>query len=583
MKIRIESGRGVPREEKLNPLFSDHSLLIPRRTFLKTLATAGLSSALIGCAGAGSTVRLRHRFDLIIRKGTVIDGTGTDGMPVDVGIRDGRIDAIGNLDGTDALRVIDASGLVITPGFIDIHSHTDSQILIRPKAESKVRQGVTTEVTGADGDSMAPLGGPSLDRQLQTFKDEYEFDCPYRDIDGFLTLLEQRGSAQNVLTLAGLGTIRECVVGLENRPATTDEMRRMKEELLRAIEQGCWGASTGLEYTPGSFATTEELTELMQSVPERYRIYATHMRNEDNTLLEAIAEAITICRNSGARLQVSHLKASYRVNWHKQAKAIELLEEAIAQGMEVHADRYPYIAYATDLTALFPLWSREGGVEKFLGRLRDPESVRRMREDVLKKVDGLGSWDSVMISRAKKEEHKSYLGRTVGQIASEISTDPFEFVVELLQSEEGKVGMVGFGMDEAGTEMVLKWRNTMVSSDAGAYAPDSPSRPHPRAYGTFPRAIAYYQRERKLMTLPEMIRKMTSLPAQKLGLQDRGTLKVGAWADIVIFDYQNIRDRATFVDPHQFPEGIPYVLVNGVPVVDGNTQTSALPGKVIRS
>lgn len=567
----------------MNPLLSDHPPLIPRRTFLKTLAAAGLSSALIDCAGAGSTVRLRHRFDLIIRKGTVIDGTGSDGMLADVGIRDGRIEAIGNLDGADALRVIDASGLVVTPGFIDIHSHTDSQILIRPKAESKVRQGVTTEVTGADGGSMAPFGGPSLQQQLQSFKEDYDFDCPYRDIDGFLTLLEQHGSAQNILTLAGLGTIRECVVGLENRPATTDEMRRMKKELLRAIEQGCWGASTGLEYTPGSFATTEELSELMQNVPERYRIYATHMRNEDNTVLEAITEAITICRNSGARLQVSHLKASYRVNWYKQARAIEMLEEAIAQGMEVHADRYPYIAYATDLTALFPLWSREGDTGKFLGRLRDPESIARIREDVLKKVNGLGSWDSVMISRAKKEEHKSYLGRTVGQIAGEISADPFELAVELLLSEGGKVGMVGFGMDEAGTEMVLKWRNTMVSSDAGAYAPDSPSRPHPRAYGTFPRAIAYYQRERKLMTLPEMIRKMTSLPAQKIGLKDRGTLRVGAWADIVVFDYQNIRDRATFIDPHQFPEGIPYVLVNGVPVVDVNTQTSALPGKVIRS
>jgi N-acyl-D-amino-acid deacylase len=554
-----------------------------RRQFLKTVVVAGASSALAAGTGAGMLLHVRAPFDVIIRNGMMMDGLGSDPLRIDIGIRDGRILALGDLSRSEGGRTVDASGLIVSPGFIDIHSHTDSQILSRPTADSKVRQGVTTEVTGADGSSMAPVGGPSLERDLQAFRHDHGFECPYRDIAGFLSLVEERRCAQNFLTLAGLGTIRKCVVGMENRPATLDEMRLMKDGLRRAIEQGCWGVSTGLEYTPGSFATTDEITELMKIVPERYRAYHTHLRNEDNTLLEAIGEAITICKESGARLQVSHLKASFRVNWHKQKRAIEMLEEAIAGGMEVHVDRYPYIAYATTLAGLFPLWSREGGTEQFLERLQDPGALARVKEDVLKKVQGLGSWESVMITRVRKEEHKTYPGRTVARLAEELSVDPFDFTVDLMLKEEGNVGMVGFGMDEEGTELVLRWRNAMVASDAGAFAPGSTSRPHPRAYGTFPRAIGLYQRERNITTLPEMIRKMTSLPAQKLGLSDRGMIKAGAWADVVVFDYGLIRDRATFLDPHQFPEGITHVLVNGVPVVDGGVQTDALPGQVLRS
>lgn len=556
---------------------------LPRREFIKHVAAAGLSSTLLSCAGSVGSVQTRSRFDLLIRRGMMIDGTGANTQLADIGIREGRIVAIGNLADVSADRTINAAGKIVVPGFIDIHSHVDSRILVAPKAESKVRQGVTTEVVGADGDSMAPRGGRLFKDQQAEFQRSYRFELPYRDIDGFLNELQKRGTAQNILTFVGLGTIRECIVGMDNRPASADEMRRMKIEVAKAIEQGCFGASTGLEYTPGSFASTEELTALMRAVPERNRLYSTHMRNEDNTLLEAIEEAIAICRNSGARLQVSHLKASYRINWHKQARALEMLDQAITEGIEVHADRYPYIAYATGLAALFPLWSRVGGTEQFLARLKNDDELSRIRPDVLNKVNGLGSWNAVMISSAGKENHKGYLGRTVEAISNELSADPFELVVELLITENGDVGMVGFGMNEEGTEMVLQWKNTIISSDAGAYSPSSASRPHPRAYGTFPRAIAYYQRERRLTTLPEMIRKMTSLPAQKLGLNDRGTLRQGNWADIVVFDYETIQDRATFVNPHQFPDGIEFVIVNGAVVVDQNIQTNARPGHVVRS
>jgi N-acyl-D-amino-acid deacylase len=557
---------------------------ITRREFLSAVLVAGAGSVVLGCGSGTPAAASRPPLDLVIKGGHVLDGTGAEEKLVDVGIRDGRIVALGGLQEAKAARIIDATGLKVVPGFIDIHSHVDLDLVRNPGAESKIRQGVTTEVTGADGMSVAPLGGPSLDRTLKAFRDDYGFDCPYRDMDGFFRFTEQRRHAPNLISMIGLGTIREVVVGETNRPARADEMDQMKREVVRAVEQGCWGVSTGLEYTPGSFASTEELTALVRVVPEEYRIYATHMRNEDNRLLEAIEEAVTIARGANASLQVSHLKASYKINWQKQERAIAMLQEASDKGMSVHADRYTYIAYNTDLVALFPLWSRDGGTEGLLVRLKDPTNLMRIRGDVQRKIDGLGSWDAILISSVKREDDRRYQGKTVQQIAAEEHVDPFEFAVALMEREDGDVSIVGFGMDEAGTEMVLRWKNTMIASDAGASSPSaSTSRPHPRAYGTFPRAIAYYQRERKITTLPDMIRKMTSLPAQKLGLADRGTIGPGQAADIVLFDYTRINDRATFLDPHRFPDGVPFVIVNGEVVVDNNVQTTALPGKVLRS
>jgi N-acyl-D-amino-acid deacylase len=542
-----------------------------RRTFLQTSSAFGVGTILSSCS-AGLFVSQRNQFDLLIKNGAVIDGTGTNEFIADVGIRDGMIKAIGKIESTSADRILNATGHKVVPGFIDIHTHTDSAILRLPTADSKLRQGVTTEIGGADGDSRAP----------RKKKDEDD-ERLYTDFDGFFNHLQQKGSAQNFASMVGLGTIREVIVGEDDRPATPDEMEAMKREVVKAIEQGCVGVSTGLEYTPGSFASTEELWEVTKAAPEPFRLYASHMRNEDNTLLEAINEAISICRNSGARLQVSHLKASYKVNWYKQEIALKMLDDAIAEGIEVHADRYPYIAYQTGLANLFPLWSRDGGTEQFMNRLKDKSIVEKIKPDTLRKINGLGSWDSVMITSTKTEEAKGYIGKTIQQITSEQSVDPFEFCVDLMIKENGSVGMVGFGMDEAGTEMCLRWKNTIVASDGGAYSPSSKSNPHPRTYGTFPRAISYYQKERNICSLPEMIRKMTSMPAEKIGLKDRGTLEVGKAADVVIFDYTTIKDNATFLNPHQFPSGMPYVIVNGVLAVDKNTMTGKLPGKVLRS
>ena len=556
---------------------------ITRRQFLAASAASGVFWTLAGCGPGRHLISARPPLDIIIKGGSVLDGTGAPERLENIGVRDGKVVVLGNLESAEAGLVIDAGGLKVCPGFIDIHSHVDTSLFSNPYAESKVRQGVTTEVSGMDGESPAPVGGLTADRTLAAFREEFGFDCPYRDMDGYFNLLQKERTAQNVVSFVGLGTIRENVVGVENRPATAEEMAAMQREVRQAIEQGCWGVSTGLEYTPGSYASTEELWLLTKAAPEPYRIYATHLRNEADTGLEALAEAIVIARNSGARLQVSHLKAQNKRNWGMQARALEMLEEAIDSGLEVHADRYPYVAFSTSLSSLFPLWCREGGVERFLARLRDPVQLPRIKEDVQAKVDGLSSWDAVMITAVSSDESRRYQGKTVQQIATQEHVDPFEFTVDLLVKENGRCEMVGFGMDEAGTEMVLAWKNTMVCSDAGAYSPRSTSRPHPRAYGSFPRAIALYQRQRKIVSLPEMVRKMTSLPARKLGLTDRGVIAAGKSADLVLFDYEKIEDRATYLEPHQFPTGIPYVLVNGVAVVDRGNQTEALPGAVLRS
>ncbi|MFZ4622159.1 MAG: N-acyl-D-amino-acid deacylase family protein [Bacteroidota bacterium] len=543
-----------------------------RRKFIQTSASIGAGALIAGCVPGASSIAHKPQFDLLIKGGRVIDGTGAAETLADVGIRDGRIVALGTIDSVDALRVIDAKGMHVVPGFVDIHTHTDSNILNLPTADSKLRQGVTTEVGGADGESRAPRKTKGEDDEIL-----------YSDFDGFFNHLQRKGSAQNFASMVGLGTVREVIVGEDDRPATAAEMEAMRRMVRTAIEQGCCGVSTGLEYTPGSFASTEELWELTKAAPEPYRLYASHMRNEDNRVLEAIDEAVKIARHSGARLQISHLKSSYKINWYKNDITLKMLDDAIAEGIEVHADRYPYIAYQTGVANLFPLWSRDGGSEQFITRLKDKTILEKIRPETLRKINGLGSWDSVMIVSSKLDSNKAYIGKTIQQITNALNVDPFEFTVNLLIQEGGNVGMVGFGMDEEGTETVLRWKNTIVASDGGAYSPASKSNPHPRTYGTFPRAISYYQKERKLCTLPEMIRKMTSMPAQKIGLKDRGVLKQGNAADIVIFDYATIKDNATFLNPHQFPSGMPYVIVNGECAVDNNVISGKLPGKVLRS
>jgi len=559
---------------------------ISRREFIQTgsVTTAGL--LLMGYS-VFPKIQLNDRsLDILIKNGSVIDGTGKKEFVADVGIKDGRIVLIGKATDVSAKTVIDAKGLKVVPGFIDIHSHTDADLIINPRAESKIRQGVTTEITGQDGFSWGPLGGPEIELTRKNFLDQYGEELKWNTIGDFLNDFSQRKFSVNIATMVGLGTIREFVVGLDDRPANPDELKRMQFEVIKAIEEGAIGISTGLEYTPGSFASTDELIELCKVAPEKFRLYATHMRNEDNYVLEAIDEAIEISKRSNARLQISHLKVSGKSNWNKVDAVIEKIEKAVKDGLEVHADRYTYVAYHTNLSSLFPLWSRDGGTEKFLERLKDRNLQNQIREYVEKKVSNLdGDWNGVLISSIGKEEFKHYQGKTIQQLSEEFGMNGYETSVKILLDAENQVMMMGFGMEEKSTEKILAHPLVMISSDAGSHAPYPPMNreiAHPRAYGTFPRAIAKYVRERKICSLEEMIKKMTSMPADKLGFNDRGRIAEDKFADIVIFDYEKIQDRATFTEPHQYPDGIPYVIVNGEVVISNYDHTGAMPGKVLR-
>lgn len=559
---------------------------INRRKFIQS--SFFISSSLLLAKSSLRAISFRERkLDILIKNGSIIDGTGYGEFIADIGIKDKKIVAIGRLNEEDAVKIIDVKGLKVVPGFIDIHSHTDADLIINPKAESKIRQGVTTEITGQDGFSWGPIGGPELELTLKNFKEQYGEELKWRTIADFLNDFSNRKFAVNIATMVGLGTIREFVIGLDDRPASNDELKRMQYELIKALEEGAIGISTGLEYTPGSFASTEELIKLCEVVPEKYRLYSSHIRNEDNFVLEAIDEAIEIARKSNSRLQVAHLKVSGKSNWKKVDQVIEKIDNASKEGIEINADRYPYVAYHTNLSSLFPLWVRDGGKEKFLERLKDNSLKIDIREYVQKKVENLdGDWDGVLITSVGEESYRGYQGKTIKQISEELGEDPFDLTTKILIGTNDNVMMMGFGMEESSTEKILAHPKVMISSDAGSHAPYPPMNneiAHPRAYGTFPRAIARYVRERKICSLEEMIKKMTSMPANKLGIKDRGIIAENNYADIVIFDYETIQDRATFTDPHQYPSGIPYVIVNGKIVIENGEQTGELPGSVIRS
>ena len=560
---------------------------INRRKFLQNSSLVGTSAFVLGISGFPKITLTSREFDLIIANGYIIDGSGQKEFKGDLGIKDGKIVKIGQLASEKSARIIDAQGLKVSPGFIDIHSHTDVGLILNPKAESKIRQGVTTEVTGQDGSSWGPLGGPEFERTRQNFKERYGEELNWRTLGEFLNNFSNREFSLNLASMVGLGSVREYIVGLDDRSATKSEMEKMKDEVRKAIENGAVGVSTGLEYTPGSFASTEELIELCKAAPKQWRIYSTHMRNEDNQVLEAVDEAIRIARESGSSLQLSHLKVSGKSNWDKADQVLERMDRAAEEGIDIHADRYTYVAYHTGLSNLFPLWARDGGTKDFLSRLDDKSKLAEMKEYAEKKVSNLdGEWDGVLISSVGNSELKKYQGKTVEEIAVEEEADPFEAAVKIIKENDNRVMMMGFGMEEKSTEKIIAHPRVMIASDSGAHAPYPPMTKniaHPRAYGTFPRAIAYYSRERKVVPLEEMIKKMTSMPADKLGFSEKGRIGEGKAADIVIFDYENIKDKATFTNSHQYPEGIPYVIVDGKLVIEKGSHTGVMPGKVIRS
>lgn len=495
-----------------------------RRGFLKTSGQATLWFGLAGLLPGKALFPLgAASFDLVIRNGTIIDGLRDAAFRADIGITGEKIRALGNLQAAKAKSAIDASGKVVSPGFIDIHSHTGIELLVNPKGESKIRQGVTTELSGNCGDSEFPLK-EELGEEQKKDLERLNLRVDWVNAEGYLARLSREGIGLNQATLIGHGTLRDCVMGEERRPPTPAEMDRMKKIVAEALEQGAFGLSSGLEYAPGGFADTQEIIELCRVVSKYGGFYATHMRSEDSRVMEAVAEAVYIAEAAEVPVQVSHFKVCGTTNWWKMGMMIDLIERARERGVKVTADAYPYTAYSTGLSVFFPQWALDGGDEAFVRRLTSPEERRRMKAETMEKLEGT-PWENILVIDMNKDENKPLVGKTIGQAAAEKNQDPYEFSCDLLITEGGNVSIIGFGMSEENTVRVLKHPQVMISSDGSALAPYGllhRGMPHPRNYGTYPRFLGHYVRERKILTLPEAIKKITSRPAAKLGLKDRG-------------------------------------------------------------
>jgi N-acyl-D-amino-acid deacylase len=559
--------------------------LMDRRTFIRgALRTAGLVSA----GGAGLLLRgctKGKEFDLVIAGGTVYDGTGGPPCRADIGISGGAVRSIGRIPAVRAATVIKAEGMAVSPGFMDVHDHTAESLLVNPRAESAVRQGVTTLVSGQCGDSPFPLTEEAFENTRRTLHAEYGLDLNWRDIRGFLGRLDEAGAALNYATFVGHGSVRAATMGFGNRAPSAAELERMKALVAEAMAGGALGLSSGLEYTPGSFASTEELVELCRVTARSGGVYATHMRDEEEGILEAVDEALRIAKETPIRLQISHLKIGYAVNWPKFDALIDRLERARAEGVDFRCDRYPYVAWATGLDMFFPLWSREGKTEDFIARLRDASLQDRLRAEVLVKEKELGSWDKVLISSVATDKNRPLEGMNILDVSARAGKAPYDFMRDLLVEETGRVGMITFAMSEDQLKVLLAHPLVGVGSDGSAVAPYGPlaaGKPHPRFYGTFPRVLGKYVREEKVVPLEEMIRKLTAMPAAHLGFVRRGMLKVGWAADVCVFDPDRVIDKATFAEPAVYPEGIRQVVVNGEVVVDEGRHTGRLPGKVLR-
>ncbi len=495
-----------------------------------------------------------EKVDVVIRGGTVFDGSlSAAGIEADVALNGGRVVGIGRRLAETGRLEVDAKGQAVAPGFVDIHSHGDGSLFADPNAESVIRQGITTIVVGQDGSSRGPRTPTDEDSDSVTLKD-------------FFDRLDKLPAAVNVASMVGLGTVRGVVMGNENRPATPDEVARMVALVERALADGACGASTGLEYTPGAFAPLSELIALSKPLASRRLPYSTHMRNEDDQLLEAIDESIAVARGAGCPLQIAHLKTQGPRNWGKLDEVFARVAATRRAGIDAAFDRYPYLAYQTGLSNLFPVWARDGKTEQFLQRLDDPATASRIRAYAEERAALIGGWHNVQISGVNNAADKSTEGMRLDDVAIARSLAPYDTAVAMLKANRGSVGMVGFAMSEENLERILTHPQGMVCSDGGSLAVSGPARsghPHPRGAGSFARVLARYVRERKVLTLGAAIHKMSALPAARCRLDGRGQLRVGAMGDVTVFDPASVADTATFADPFQYAVGITAVFVNG--------------------
>ncbi len=521
---------------------------------------------------------LAQPFDLLIRGGLVVDGSGGPARRADLGVRSGRIAAVGDLPDASAARVISARGLVVAPGFIDIHNHSDETLIDDPRCESMIRQGVTTMVLG-EGNSAGPL--PAGIREWSTLGEYFDF-------------VARKGIATNIASYVGQTQLWIHVKGNSLTPASPAELERMKQALAEAMRQGALGLSSSLLMPPSNLITTAQLIELAKVAREHGGIYSTHIRDEGAGVFRSITEAIEIARGARIPVDIIHLKIADQRFWGQMKEVIAMIDRARAEGLDIRTNVYPYTAGQNNLRAIIPPWAHDGGNRQMLVRLAQPEARARMRKEILEGLPNWynhytatgGGWSGMLLVSLKSARYRAFTGKRMSElIAAESPRDPVEVLFDVLLAEEGSVPCVFFHHSEPDMTFALRQSYTSIGSDGAAIAKDGPAsanHPHPRWYGTFPRILGRYVREQKILTLEQAVHKMTAMNAAKIGLAGRGLLQPGYWADITLFDPQTISDRATYDQPHQYPAGIPYVIVNGRIVLDGGRNSGATAGQVLR-
>ncbi|MGA2643475.1 MAG: D-aminoacylase [Candidatus Sulfotelmatobacter sp.] len=528
-------------------------------------------------------------FDIVITSGHIIDGTGSPWYSGDLGIRDGKVGAIGNLAAAPRKRTIDAAGKVVAPGFIDMLGQSELTILVDPRLPSKIYQGITTEITG-EGGSIAPLNDAIIQTD-HTGYEHYHITPDWRTFRQYFARIEKQGMGINLASYVGATQVRRMVLGDVNIQPTLEQLEQMKALVRDAMKDGTVGVSTALEYAPAPYANTDELIALATEGGRFGGIYSTHMRDESNSVLEAIDEALRIGREAHVPVEIWHIKVAGRNNWGRMPEVVAKINAARAAGADVTADTYAYTAWFNDFSAFIPPWAHDGGTAKLVERLKDSAIRERIRKDMLTPSnDWDNEWqeipgpEAVMIGVVENPKMLPLQGKRLSEIAKLWNKDPMEALFDFL-IEDPNTGVAVFGMSQTDVTLALQQPWVAVDNDSSGTSPDGilgQEHPHPRAYGTFPRILRKYVREDKALSLEDAIRKFSALPAQRLRLTDRGVLKSGMWADVVIFDPATVRDLATFDNPNQLSEGVDYVLVNGVPVVDQSRMTGALPGKVLR-
>lgn len=522
-------------------------------------------------------------FDLLIRNVRIVDGTGSPWTVGDVAVKDEKIAAVGACLKGEAKEYIDATNLTLAPGFIDIHSHSDFSLMVDSSAASRLLQGVTTELGGNCGISPAPLNQERVDL-LREYTAFLGAGIPFNwtNFSEYLNELEKRRPALNIGVLAGHGTLRIAAMGFADRKPSPGEMNEMLRLLDESMQAGAFGLSTGLIYAPGCYADTEELVEITKVAAPYGGLYATHMRNEGDLLLQSVEEAATIGQQAGTRVQISHHKAVGRHNWGKGKASQALIAYFREQGLDIANDQYPYTASATTITTIFPEWAHEGGVEGLLGRLADSAGRTQVREAVLDSMQKRDArFSDIIIAEVSNKENKSFEGMSVSEAAASVGQEPIDFVIDLVLAEHAAVSAVTFGMCEADVKAIMQDPLTMIGSDGASLPLDCPGSPHPRNFSTFTRVLSKYV-EAGLFSFEEGIRKMTSLPASRIGLSDRGLIKPGFAADLVLLDTNQLSDNATFKDPKKPPSGITKVWVNGHLAVSSGHLTGTRAGQVLR-